>query len=89
MGTNRMNIYMIRIATQGLSNYLINSSREFGKNKGAVIAYDCRINSYELALNSALVLCDNGIKTYLFSSLRSTPELSFEMCIRDRVTGWK
>lgn len=77
MGTNRMNIYMIRKATQGLSNYLINSSGELGKNKGVVIAYDCRINSYEFALNSALVLCANGIKTYLFSSLRSTPELSF------------
>lgn len=77
MGTNRMNIYMIRKATQGFSNYLINSSGELGKNKGVVIAYDCRINSYEFALNSALVLCANGIKTYLFSSLRSTPELSF------------
>ena len=77
LGTNHMNIYMIRKATQGLSNYLINSSSELGKNKGVVIAYDCRINSYEFALNSALVLCANGIKTYLFSSLRSTPELSF------------
>lgn len=77
MGTNRMNIYMIRKATQGLSNYLINSSGDVGKNKGVLIAYDCRINSYEFALNSALVLCANGIKTYLFSSLRSTPELSF------------
>lgn len=77
MGTNRMNIYMIRKATQGLSNYLVNSSGKLGKNKGAVIAYDCRTNSYEFALNSALVLCANGIKTYLFSSLRSTPELSF------------
>ncbi|MFR3818954.1 MAG: phospho-sugar mutase [Fusobacterium varium] len=77
LGTNCMNIYMIRKATQGLSNYLINSSGELGKNKGVVIAYDCRINSYEFALNSALVLCANGIKTYLFSSLRSTPELSF------------
>ena len=77
IGTNRMNIYMIRKATQGLSNYLINSSGVIGKNKGVVIAYDCRINSYEFALNSALMLCANGIKTYLFSSLRSTPELSF------------
>lgn len=77
IGTNRMNIYMIRKATQGLSNYLINLSGELGKNKGVIIAYDCRINSYEFALNSALVLCANGIKTYLFSSLRSTPELSF------------
>ena len=79
MGTNRMNIYMIRKATQGLSNYLINSNRDVGKNRGVVIAYDCRINSYEFALNSALVLCANGIKTYLFSSLRSTPELSFSV----------
>ena len=77
MGTNRMNIYMIRKATQGLSNYLINSTGDVGKNKGVVIAYDCRINSYEFALNSALVLCANGIKTDMFSSLRSTPELSF------------
>lgn len=77
MGTNRMNIYMIRKATQGLSNYLINSSGNIGKNKGVVIAYDCRINSYEFALSSTLVLCANGIKTYLFSPLRSTPELSF------------
>ena len=77
MGTNRMNIYMIGKATQGLSNYLIDSSGVIGKNKGVVIAYDCRINSYEFTLNSALVLCANGIKTYLFSSLRSTPELSF------------
>lgn len=77
MGTNRMNIYMIRKATQGLSNYLINSNGNIGKNRGVVIAYDCRINSYEFALNSALLLCANGIKTYMFSSLRSTPELSF------------
>lgn len=79
MGTNRMNIYMIRKVTQGLSNYLINSTGVIGKNKGVVIAYDCRINSHEFALNSALVLCANGIKTYLFSSLRSTPELSFSV----------
>ncbi|WP_373078850.1 phospho-sugar mutase [Fusobacterium varium] len=77
IGTNCMNIYMIRKVTQGISDYLINSSGDVRKNKGVVIAYDCRINSYEFALNSALVLCANGIKTYLFSSLRSTPELSF------------
>ena len=76
-GTNRMNVYMIRKATQGLSNYLINSSGNIGKDKGVVIAYDCRISSHEFALNSALVLCANAIKAYMFSSLRSTPELSF------------
>lgn len=53
MGTNHMNIYMIRKVTQGLSNYLINSNGNIGKNKGVVVAYDCRINSYGFALNSA------------------------------------
>lgn len=77
LGTNRMNKYIIRKATQGLSNYLIKTSGEIGKNKGVVISFDCRNNSFDFALETALVLCANGIKTYLFSSLRSTPELSF------------
>lgn len=76
-GTNRMNKYIIRKATQGLANYLIKICREIGKNKGVVISFDCRNNSSDFALETALVLCANGIKTYLFSSLRSTPELSF------------
>ena len=76
-GTNRMNKYIIRKATQGLSNYLIKTCGEIGKNKGVVISFDCRNNSSDFALETALVLCANGIKTYLFSSLRSTPELSF------------
>lgn len=77
LGTNRMNKYIIRKATQGLSNYLIKTCGETGKNKGVVISFDCRNNSSDFALETALVLCGNGIKTYLFSSLRSTPELSF------------
>lgn len=77
LGTNRMNKYIIRKATQGLSNYLIKTCGEVGKNKGVVISFDCRNNSSDFALETALVLCANGIKTYLFSSLRSTPELSF------------
>ena len=77
LGTNRMNKYIIRKATQGLSNYLIKNCGETGKNKGVVISFDCRNNSSDFALETALVLCANGIKTYLFSSLRSTPELSF------------
>lgn len=77
LGTNRMNKYIIRKATQGLANYLIKICREIGKNKGVVISFDCRNNSSDFALETALVLCANGIKTYLFSSLRSTPELSF------------
>lgn len=77
LGTNRMNKYIIRKATQGLSNYLIKTCGEIGKNKGVVISFDCRNNSSDFALETALVLCANGIKTHLFSSLRSTPELSF------------
>ena len=77
IGTNRMNKYIIRKSTQGLSNYLIKTCGETGKNKGVVISFDCRNNSSDFALETALVLCANGIKTYLFSSLRSTPELSF------------
>ena len=77
LGTNRMNKYIIRKATQGLANYLIKICREIGKNKGVVISFDCRNNFSDFALETALVLCANGIKTYLFSSLRSTPELSF------------
>ena len=77
LGTNRMNKYIIRKATQGLSNYLIKTCGEAGKDKGVVISFDCRNNSSNFALETALVLCANGIKTYLFSSLRSTPELSF------------
>lgn len=77
LGTNRINKYIIRKATQGLSNYLIKTHGEIGKNKGVVITYDCRNNSSDFALETSLVLCANGIKTYLFSSLRSTPELSF------------
>lgn len=77
IGTNRMNKYIIRKASQGLSNYLIKTCGEIGKNKGVVISFDCRNNSSDFAMETALVLCANGIKTYLFSSLRSTPELSF------------
>lgn len=72
-GTNRMNVYTVGKATQGLANF-INSQTEKGS---AVIAYDSRRMSPEFALDSALVLCANGIKTYLFESLRPTPELSF------------
>ena len=77
IGTNRMNEYMIGKATQGLANYLIKTTGEIGKSKGVVIGYDSRINSVEFAERTALVLCANGIKTYLFDSVKSTPELSF------------
>ena len=77
IGTNRMNEYMIGKATQGLANYLIKTTGDIGKAKGVVIGYDSRINSVEFAERTALVLCANGIKTYLFDSVKSTPELSF------------
>mgnify|MGYP003472118401 FL=1 len=77
IGTNRMNKYMIRKATQGLVNYMLKVDAERARKEGVAIAYDCRIGSTEYALNTALVLAANGIKAYLFESLRSTPELSF------------
>ena len=77
IGTNRMNKYMIRKATQGLVNYMLKVDADRARKEGVAIAYDCRIGSTEYALNTALVLAANGIKAYLFESLRSTPELSF------------
>ena len=75
-GTNRMNVYTIRLATQGLANE-ISDLGEVAKEKGVVIAFDSRNNSKLFAEETAKVLCANGIKTYLFEDLRPTPELSF------------
>ena len=73
-GTNRMNIYTVRQATQGLADYIIS---QHGEDKGVAIAYDSRIMSPEFSKEAALCLNANGIKTYRFESLRPTPELSF------------
>ncbi len=73
-GTNRMNIYTVRQATQGLANYIISQG---GQKKGTAIACDSRRMSLEFAREAAVCLNANGIKTYLFESLRPTPELSF------------
>lgn len=73
-GTNRMNIYTVRQATQGLANYILSQN---GQKKGVAIAYDSRIMSPEFADEAALCLNANGIKAYVFESLRPTPELSF------------
>lgn len=73
-GTNRMNIYTVRRATQGMANYIIHNTD--GK-KGVAIAYDSRHMSPEFAQESALCLAANGIKAYVFEDLRPTPELSF------------
>ena len=75
-GTNRMNIYVVRRATQGLADYINEKGEEFAK-RGVAIAYDSRHFSREFAMETALVLCANGIKTYLFDDLRPVPELSF------------
>ena len=75
-GTNRMNIYTVRKATQGLANYIL---KQGGKEKGVAIAYDSRRKSPEFADEAALCLAANGIKAYVFDSLRPTPELSFAL----------
>ncbi len=73
-GTNRMNIYTVRKATQGLANYIM--QKGFA-SKGVAIAYDSRRMSPEFAGEAALCLAANGIKAYIFESLRPTPELSY------------
>ena len=73
-GTNRMNIYVVRKTTQGLANYI---KKQGGEAKGVAIAYDSRRMSPEFADEAARCLAANGIKAYIFESLRPTPELSF------------
>ena len=75
-GTNRINIYVVRQATEGLAR-LIESKGGNEKNRGVAIAYDSRHFSPEFAFESAAVLAKHGIKSYVFESLRPTPELSF------------
>ena len=73
-GTNRMNIYVVRKTTQGLANYI---KKQGGQSKGVAIAFDSRRMSPEFADEAARTLAANGIKAYIFESLRPTPELSF------------
>ena len=75
-GTNRMNIYTVRKASQGLANYVLKAN---GADQGVAIAYDSRRMSPEFADEAALCLAANGIKTYVFDALRPTPELSFAL----------
>ena len=75
VGTNRMNIYTVGSATQGLANYL---KKEFGnKPISVVVGHDCRNNSRLFAETAANIFSANGIKVYLFEALRPTPEISF------------
>lgn len=75
-GTNRMNIYTVRKATQGLANYILKQGTQ---DKGVAISYDNRRMSTEFANVAALCLAANGIKAYIFEELRPTPELSFAL----------
>ncbi len=75
-GTNRMNLYTVRKATQGLANYILKQGTQA---KGVAIAYDSRRMSPEFADEAALCLAANGIKAYVFETLRPTPELSFAL----------
>ena len=73
-GTNRMNQYTVGKATQGLANYIVEQGTQ---DKGVAISYDSRKMSKEFSMQTALILCANGIKAYLFENLRPVPELSF------------
>ena len=75
-GTNRMNLYTVRKATQGLANYILQMGTQ---DKGISIAYDSRFMSPEFADEAALCMAANGIKAYVFDALRPTPELSFSV----------
>ena len=75
-GINRMNIYTVRKATQGLANYIIRAGKQ---DKGVAVAFDSRRMSPEFAKETALCLYANGIPVYIFESLRPTPELSFAL----------
>ena len=83
-GTNRMNVYTVRKASQGLANYIL---KQGGADKGVAIAYDSRNMSPEFADEAALCMAANGIKAYVFDSLRPTPELSFALRTLGCISG--
>lgn len=83
-GTNRMNVYTVRKATQGLANYI---KKQGAEEKGVAIAYDSRRMSPEFADEAALCLNANGIKAYVFDALRPTPELSFALRTKGCTAG--
>lgn len=83
-GTNRMNVYTIRKATQGLANYIL---KQDGADRGVAIAYDSRFMSPEFAEEAALCMAANGIKAYIFDALRPTPELSFALRTLGCISG--
>ena len=84
-GTNRMNRLTVGRATQGIANYILHSGEDI--SRGVVIAYDCRYHSKEFSELSAQILTGNGIRVFLFPSLRPTPELSFAIRRLGAVAG--
>lgn len=84
IGSNRMNVYTIRRATQGLANYLLKQNVE---HPSVFIGYDGRKHSYEFALESAKVLAANGIKTFIFKELRPTPLVSYGVRFKKCLSG--
>lgn len=86
-GTNRMNRYTVRKATQGLANYILKAGGSDAKDRGVTIAYDSRRFSKEFAEEAALVLNANGIKTYIFDQLTPTPMLSFAVRELKAISG--
>jgi phosphoglucomutase len=85
-GTNRMNIYTLRRASQGLADYILANAKK-GKERGVVVAHDSRKFSREFALETALIMVQNGIKAYIFDDLRPTPQLSFAIRRLDCIAG--
>lgn len=86
-GINRINKYTVRRATFGLANYIIKNANEEGKNRGVVIAHDNRHMSREFCIETANTLAACGIKTFIFNSLRTTPELSFAVRNLNTIAG--
>ncbi|WP_029594815.1 phospho-sugar mutase [Exiguobacterium chiriqhucha] len=86
VGTNRLNIYTVRRAITGLAHY-INEQGDRAKDRGVVIAYDCRYKSEEFAKEIVQVLGHYGVKSFLFDALRPTPELSFAVRYLDAFAG--
>ncbi|MCM1041553.1 MAG: phospho-sugar mutase [Bacteroides sp.] len=77
VGTNRMNVYVVALATQGFANYLNKQCAAENLQKRVAVSYDCRNGSSEFALTTAKVFAANGFKVYLFTAMRPTPVLSF------------
>ena len=86
MGTNMMNVYVVRRATQGLSEY-VKALGQKAMDRGVVISYDTRRMSYEFAYSAAIVLASNGIKTYIFNDVHPVPMLSYAVRELNTIAG--